>query len=491
MKTVTSYLSLILSLLFVVSCGDTGPYFVPNKPEVIKPGVTSHFVHIVLDISPLPISTRSSASIKDGFFFLVSRDDAWNMKLVERVYFDESNIDSELATIGGVTIRYLKINLKAKEGKYLALVLANPTDDIKQIIEKSETPWLETLEFKEEYLKHPGGLEKVLTNIIPKGKSMTLENLYPTIEVGAEETVVIPLGRILSKISLQNVSPLVPPNFPGKVVIRPILSDSEHRQIPVVSFLTANLGLVNIPKKLYLWPNYIQMTNNKLFPISPHKGAYIKNISESKNYWNKTLSDYVYFQNNETTIGGTHGHIGVNFEKNSYYLPENIGTVYNENSNDYEAYRGCVTAIIIRVRERGLSDFVSFQEAGNSYYNYLVHSDAKPNWSDQNLIKKKDKILYEYNGYMYYYYYIVDPNYKVSMKNGRVQSFPAIFRNTNYTINMPKLHKIGTNAPGLNLRKAVDRSYNVFNELESVNNARFKGDLGSPESQEIIITTEE
>ena len=46
MKTVTSYLSLILSLLFVVSCGDTGPYFVPNKPEVIKPGVTSHFVHI-------------------------------------------------------------------------------------------------------------------------------------------------------------------------------------------------------------------------------------------------------------------------------------------------------------------------------------------------------------------------------------------------------------------------------------------------------------
>ena len=60
MKTVTSYLSLILSLLFVVSCGDTGPYFVPNKPEVIKPGVTSHFVHIVLDISPLPISTICS-----------------------------------------------------------------------------------------------------------------------------------------------------------------------------------------------------------------------------------------------------------------------------------------------------------------------------------------------------------------------------------------------------------------------------------------------
>ena len=216
MKTVTSYLSLILSLLFVVSCGDTGPYFVPNKPEVIKPGVTSHFVHIVLDISPLPISTRSSASIKDGFFFLVSRDDAWNMKLVERVYFDESNIDSELATIGGVTIRYLKINLKAKEGKYLALVLANPTDDIKQIIEKSETPWLETLEFKEGYLKDPGGLEKILTNIIPKGKSVTLENLYPTIEVGAEETVVIPLGRILSKISFQNVNPLVPPNYLGK-----------------------------------------------------------------------------------------------------------------------------------------------------------------------------------------------------------------------------------------------------------------------------------
>ena len=146
-----------------------------------------------------------------------------------------------------VTIRYLKINLKAKEGKYLALVLANPTDDIKQIIEKSETPWLETLEFKEEYLKHPGGLEKVLTNIIPKGKSMTLENLYPTIEVGAEETVVIPLGRILSKISFQNVNPLVPPNYPKKVVIRPILSDSEYNKMPVVSFRTANLGLVNIP----------------------------------------------------------------------------------------------------------------------------------------------------------------------------------------------------------------------------------------------------
>ena len=225
------------------------------------------------------------------------------------------------------------------------------------------------------------------------------------------------------------------------------------------------------------------VSNNKQFPISPHKGEYLS-ISNAKLKWNKILGDYVYYQNNNTTIGGTHKYIGSNFDV-EFYLPENIGTIYNESTFKYVAPRGCVTAVIIRLGTGGEVNFVSFRKKTSWGYENkigLIHTNGATGYN--SFLKREGYELWnKYDGFMYYYLYINDPNHKAFI-NGRNQTFPSVFRNTNYIVNMPNIHKVGTSIPGTNLEKGVDRAYDALRESEQMLSSR-NGYIDN-----LIITTE-
>lgn len=435
MKLVTSYIALIVSV-FLVSCGDTEAHFIPT-PDVEEPEKSSNFVRLALDISPLPASTRSSIGIKDGYFFLVSKNEEGEMKLVERVYFDQDDLDPEWTTQGNVTIRYLKISINANPGKYLALVLANPTNEIKKTIENSETPWLETAEFSESHMKNPNGLERVMTNIIPIGKAWTQENLYPIIEVGSkEEGVIIPIGRVLSKISWPRGYKRMPYKADNPI------GYSSIRIIELVNNKTLHIysnrfGIVNLPNRFYLWP---QIDDSNM-PYSYYKGS-----PDDKNMINK-MTKYQYFQSGWITNQPE----DKDFYVHPIYIPENIATVSNGN-NSYTAKRGSASAVVLR-----------FTSTMRFYAVHPYGADRMIEYTPE--VGRDDTRVKTYNKLMFLYFYIEDPNHKVNI-SGKPRIYPSVFRNTNYVIQYDELSHLGTVTTGDNLKNMKGfetyKSYDVL-----------------------------
>ena len=477
MKKSTRYLLMALGLWLGISCANNESHYVPLLPEDNPKEEPINRVRVALDASPLPPSTRSSAPLPKGYFFLV-KETTDGMKLVETVSFDQKDLEAGGA-VGGATVWYLNLSLRAKAGEYLALVLLNPTADVETSIKNNAEPWLATAEFKEAYLTVPGGLANVMTNIVANGKPWTKENLYPKFTLGTDEGVVIPVGRVLSKIQMEGAGAVIKGASSGCITASRIEIKDIIDYYPF-NFFRDSFGLLNIPNKFYLWP---QLDENQM-PYSYYEG------DSNKDNMVKNTLHYVSFINRPPYLqlaGKWESH----FYKNSIYIPENIATVAK--NGRYEAKRGAASAIIIRFTGsyKGSSRLKSYYLGYADKHRYISPYSVKVTDSKEEVV---------YNNGMFLYFYIEDPNHSLNVGNKK-RSYPSVFRNTNYRIVYSKVLHIGTNVPATNLtpqgptnklEAATFYDFNIFpnGDSYSLHSHRpgYNRSLATPVSDPIITT---